>query len=137
MYIGSSIATTLSQALSSGLVIFFLLCGLRQIIRYDWLTALVASVLLSFQEGSIRTSTNLLMDLPLYIGIYGAIAFALLRMGLVTAIATLAIVNTIARIPVVSDPSQWYTGTAVVFMMIVTGVAIYAFARSQSGTENA
>jgi serine/threonine-protein kinase len=135
-YLLSALATTLSQALSSGCMIFFVLCGLRQLIRYDWLTALVASVLLSFQEGGIRMSTNLWVDFPLYIGIYGAIAFALLRLGLLTAIATLAVVNTLGRIPIVSDPSQWYTGTAAVLMMIVAGVAIYAFLRSQSGTES-
>jgi predicted Ser/Thr protein kinase len=116
--------------LQTGLIIFFLLCGVRQLVRRDWAAAIVAGVLLSIQQG-LQNSTNLALDVALYITVFTAFAFILLKLGLVPAIAGIILLNTLGNAPIGSDAMAWYTPTAVLMLATLGALAIYGFARSQ------
>ena len=128
----SAVASIMFSALFYGTVMFFLLCGIRVLVRYDWAAAAVAGILLSFNEGTIRTSTHLALDLPLMLAVYGAFLFVLLRMGLVPMYIGIFVVNVMAAVPVSSDFAAWYNPAAAALIAIVCGTAIFAFVRSQA-----
>ena len=119
------------NAVLVGLAIFFLLSGLRYLMKHDWVVAAVASILLTLQEGDLRNSTHPYLDYPIYLGVYAIFGFALLRMGLVPTIIGIFVVNVISSSPVSGDFSAWYNPVTFVELAMVAGIAIYGFWRSQ------
>jgi serine/threonine-protein kinase len=115
-----------------GSVMFFLLCGLRALLRRDWIAALVAALLVMLTEGDLQTSTHLAIDVPLYVAIFFILGWLLLRMGLVPAILTLFTVNIMGRIPAISQFTAWYNPVALVEIATIGSIALYGFWRSQS-----
>ncbi len=128
----SNYAGDLFRAMLSGSMIFFVLCGLRRILRRDWIAALAAAILLTFQEGSVRESQSLSFDLPLYVAAYFVLSFILLRMGLVPAIVCIFAIQTAEHTQASSDLTAWYNPTMAVQLAMLTGIALYGFWRSQS-----
>jgi predicted Ser/Thr protein kinase len=128
----SSMADIAMAAIIAGAVIFFLLSGLRALFRYDWLAALAAALLMTFQEGGFRQSPNLYLDFPIYIGTYAALGFALLRMGMVPAIVAIFTINLIGNMPISAEFSSWYNPLTVIPLTVIAAIAIYGFWRSQT-----
>jgi serine/threonine-protein kinase len=128
-------ANTVAQALQAGLAAFFLLCGLRAVARRDWLAALAAALLLTLAEGNVRHSPNLVVDIPLFVALYFALTYSLLRMGLVTMVVALYCVNTASRIVAGPEYTSWYNYIAGVQVTAIGAVAIYGFWRSQTATS--
>jgi predicted Ser/Thr protein kinase len=124
------------NAVLVGLAIFFLLSGLRYLVRRDWLVAGIAAILLTLQEGELRSSLHPYLDYPLYLGIYAIFGFALLRMGLVPTIIGIFVVNLMSSIPVSGDFSAWYNPVTFVELAMVAAIAIYGFWRSQSANPD-
>lgn len=113
-------------------VIFFVLTGLRTILRRDWVAAIVAAILFILNEGGLRSSTHPEIDWPLMAFIYFAFAMCLFRMGLVPTIMGIFCVNVTNCIPASSDFGAWYNVIAVAEISILSAIAIFAFWRSQS-----
>jgi hypothetical protein len=120
------------RAIIAGIAIFFVMTGLRALIRLDWLTALVAAVLLTLQESGFRQTSNPWLDVPLYVGIYAVLSFALLRMGIVPTIFAIFTVNLTGNIPVSPEFLCWYNPITVAQIAMVATIAIYGFWRSQT-----
>jgi hypothetical protein len=114
--------------------IFFLICGLRALLRRDWLAALLAAVLMTFVEGDVRTSSQLLAHTAFYVAMYAIFIFVLLRMGLLPAIIVMFVLNTVGDIPVSGDLYAWYNSIALFHMAVLAAIAIYGFYRSQSSS---
>jgi serine/threonine-protein kinase len=128
----AKLCTRLSNALFWGPAIFFLLCGVRAIVRNNWLTIVIASVLMTFVEGSVRNSDNLAVDVPLYFSLYVAFAFMLLRAGLLPFVVSIFVLNTFSDTPVSGSFGAWFNWIAAVQISILAVLAIYAFIRSQA-----
>jgi serine/threonine protein kinase len=131
------VGNLLFSALLSGPASFFLLCGIRVLVRRDWLAALVGALVLSLQEGNLRHSSHMALDLPFYVALFAALAFALLRMGLVPAILATFIANLIDKVPVSSSFSAWYNPEAVFLLLTCASIAVFGFWRSQSDPAGA
>jgi serine/threonine-protein kinase len=125
-------ASTAVQAIQAGLAAFFLLSGLRAIGRRDWGAALAAALVLMLAEGNVRNSPNLAVDIPLFLLLYFALTYSLLRMGLVTMVVALYCVNTASRIVAGPEFTSWYNYIAVVQVAAIGAVAIFGFWRSQT-----
>lgn len=125
-------AELLLRAILFGSIMFFLLCGLRALLRKDWIAGCVAAVLLMFTEGTVQNTTHAFIDIPLYLLVYFTLAWLLMRMGLVTMIVTLLSVNMASRIPAFTEFSAWYNPLAVVEILTIGAIALYGFWRSQS-----
>jgi serine/threonine protein kinase len=123
---------TMFNAVVAGIVIFFVLTGLRKVVRRDWVAAIIAAGILIIQEGTIRTTTHPEIDIPLFIAIYMAFAMSLFRMGLVPTIVAIFTVNIMGSIPVSGQFFAWYNSIAVFEVCFLAAVAIFGFWRSQS-----
>ncbi len=127
----AQVARLFLGAIQTGLIIYFLLCGVRQIVRRDWAAALVSGVLLTVQQGLLNSS-NLALDLTLYIIVFAAFSLILLRMGLVPAIFGIILLNALGGAPVGADAGAWYMPVSVMIFLALASLAIYAFWRSQT-----
>jgi serine/threonine-protein kinase len=125
------VVQTATNAITSGAIIFFVICGVRALVRRDVLALVISAALLALQS-DIRDSANLALDLPIILLVFGAFAWALLRGGLVPAIAGLFTVNLTGRIAVAPDFGAWYNTNAALLTALVIGIALYGFWRSQS-----
>jgi serine/threonine-protein kinase len=123
---------TVGQAILSGTAIFFVVCGIRFLARRDWAAAALGSALLIFGEGTIRNSSNLAVDIPLYVTVFFALMYMLVRMGLLPSVVALFSINTIGRVSFGREFSSWQNPFAVMHLLIVASLAIFAFWRSQS-----
>ena len=119
-------------AIQVGAVIFFLLCGVRALVRRDWVATVTAALVLAVQQGSVQRSETLALDLTLIFIAYSAFAFVLLRMGLVPALVGIFVINTLGRVPVAADFSSWMNPVAATQVLTVVAIAIYGFWRSQT-----
>jgi serine/threonine protein kinase len=128
----SRLAGTAVGALQAGPLIFFTLCGLRFLLKRDWIAAVAAALILGLREGLSRTSENLALDAALIVIVYFVLAFVLLRMGMVPAILGIFVVNLCSSVPVTGDFSSWMNPVAVTILLLIASIALYGFWRSQS-----
>lgn len=119
------------EAVQAGLIIIFLLFGLRLLLRRDYLAAVAAALLGTFVEGSTRNSMNPTLDIPVMFLIWAALTFVILRLGLLVAMVSMFTINLAGRIPLSIDFSAWYNSTGVLLTLILASLAIYAFWCSQ------
>ena len=135
-WLANAVTNKLWNAVLVGIAIFFLLSGLRYVMRRDWLVAAAASVILTLQEGDVRNSRHPYIDYPLYLCVYAAFSFALLRMGLVPTIIGIFVVNVMGSIPISGEFSAWYNPVTFVEFAMIAAIAIYGFWRSQSANPS-
>lgn len=121
-----------SNALLWGSAIFFLLCGVRVLARNNWLAIGISSILLTFFEGSVRHSSNLALDIPIFLVLYVGFALVLIRVGLLPAIVASFTLNTLGDSPLSSDFGAWFNWITTVHITLILSLAIYAFKRSQA-----
>ncbi len=134
-YYLSNWVSTVQGAIITSFIIFFVLCGLKALLRVDWIAALAASLVLTLQEGAVRQSTSLSFDILLYVAIFALVAFMLLRMGMVPSIAAVIFVNAAGRVQTAPDFLNWINAVAVVQTLILAAIALFGFWRSQSCPE--
>jgi serine/threonine-protein kinase len=114
------------SALTTGIEIFFVLFGLRQLLRRDWLAALVGGILFSLLQSDLQNSLNWQGELAVYLVILTALTFALVRFGLLVCITAVFAMNTVNGITLGTDWNTWYapTGLAtILLLLLITGIA--------------
>jgi serine/threonine-protein kinase len=127
-------AGNLVSALAKGLLAFLTIFGMRQIFRRDWLAALAAAALFTLAEEEVRTSGSI--PLGLWYGcIYASIIIVLLRRGLVASIVAVFFADTMNAIPLGGDWGVWYMSSCIASILLLTGIAVFAFWRSLGGRE--
>src|SRR6185369_1515061 len=120
-----------NNSLQSGFILFFLLFGLRTILRRDWIAALVGSFLFAFIFSDIATtSKDWVMYVTIRVIIYAVILVILLRFGLVVNMAVLFFINTIGGVVFGTDWKTWYTPTAFATVALLLGISLFSFWRS-------
>ena len=125
------VSNRLVFALLWGLVVFFLLSGLRVLARRDWIAAAVAAALMMTLEHNVQQSRNLWIDVPVYLIFYGLSSFLLLRVGLLPGILALFVLNASTDLLAGGQWNSWLNWTAVVNCSLIAAIAIYGFWRSQ------
>jgi len=119
-----------ATSLSYGLLVFAMLCFLRLLVRYDILAALVTGVVFSMTEDAVTRGGNWQVMALMYIAIYGALAFVLIRFGLVASISTIFFGNGFANLWLGSDWKAWFAPTGVATLLLLLGIALVAFWKS-------
>ncbi|HYP06867.1 MAG TPA: serine/threonine-protein kinase [Bryobacteraceae bacterium] len=130
------VAVRASTALLWGAALFFLLCGVRALVRKDWIAIGVSALLMTFVEGSVRNSQNLALDVPLYVSLYVAFMFMLIRAGQLPAIVAILVLNTFGDMPISGSFNAWFNWILALQMTLIAGLAIYAFVRSQASVPS-
>ena len=123
MQIPSSIVGTLQ--------FFFLLLGLKVLLRKDWLAA-IAFVALFVGLRSLQ-STHLAVDLPALALVYGILVLIVFRFGLVPLAAAAFTVDMLGSVPFTADFSAWYMGATALALLSVVALAGWGFYHSLGG----
>jgi serine/threonine-protein kinase len=128
-------AGALSDALRSGLLIFMAIFGLRQFLRYDAVAAVAAALMFTMGQGDVIYAQNWALMTLLYVVIYSGLAFVLLRYGLVATIATVFFGDSGNSILLGWDWNTWYAPYGIASLLLLIGIAVWAFYRSLGGRE--
>jgi serine/threonine-protein kinase len=118
-------------AILGTLEFFFLLMGLKILLKKDWLGALVFVAIFT-------TAKTLGSDYPLIEGItafvvYGVAALIVYRFGLVALACAIFTVDLLANVPFTADFSAWYFGTTAFALLSVIALAVWGFYTSLGG----
>jgi serine/threonine-protein kinase len=125
-----SIAGNLGDALRLGLLGFLTIFGLRRLLRNDLLAAALAALLFTLQEGEVSTSHEGLLVGAVYVGVYAALIFLLLRFGLVATIVAVFFANGANLMVLGGNWQAWYTASSLATFAAFAGIAAFAFWRS-------
>jgi serine/threonine-protein kinase len=125
----------LENSLWMGLVIFLAMFGLRQILRYELLAALAASLLFTMTESDVTRSTDWVFMAAVFVALYMVLIFVLLRLGLVAIIALVFFINAWNAVLLGADWKAWYAPSGLATMLLLAGIAAFAFWRSLGSRE--
>jgi serine/threonine protein kinase len=124
----------LSQAPSSILVtleFFFLLLGLKVLLRKDWLAAPVFVAIFVVLQ-SLR-NPHPLVNVPVFLLIYGTLVVIVFRFGLVPLAVGAFTIDMLANVPFTTDFSVWYAGTTLLALLSIVALAGWGFYHSLGG----
>src|SRR5215472_202173 len=131
----TSLLARLGDGVTTGIVIFFAIFGLRMLLRRDWIAALAGAVIFTSQQSDLVNAVNWQVNVIVYLLVYTIIIFLILRMGLVVTIATVFMINTLGSISLGSDWTMWYAPAGFATMILSIAVALWAFLRTVDGRD--
>ncbi len=131
------LGNTVGGALQIGIIVFFLICGVRGLLRNDWLAVGASAVLMTLVSGSLQNSPHPFIDVPINLALWAIFSFVLLRMGLVPTMVTVFVINALGASWVGSEFSAWYNYAPVLYLSLIGALAVYAFLRSQAQVQEA
>ena len=131
----ASHAGTVASSLMVGLVAFFALTGLRQLVKKDLVAAAIAAVFFTFSNSNVFTSSNWQVKAAIYLFIFGVLLWVLLRSGLVTIITACFFIDTFEKIGVGWDWKAWYAPAGLATMALLAAIAVMAFVGSLGSGE--
>jgi serine/threonine-protein kinase len=123
-------ASVLSNGLTSGMMMMFLIFGLRQICRRDWIAAIVASAFLSTQNLSNNDGDLALLAI-LWLFVFGGLVYSLMRIGMVAASVGVLTANVLLNNCSNLDPLIWYSLPAYLQLLALAGIAWFGFLKSR------
>jgi hypothetical protein len=132
-YAIANILRVLPNALQSAMLGTFMYVVLLAVVRRRWIAA---TLVLLFIAGVILAEANshhvwLVLALAVVIG--GVTMFVFLRFGLLTLATALYVLQVLNAVPLTLDLSQPHAGVSTLALLIVAGMAIYAFHISRAG----
>jgi serine/threonine-protein kinase len=119
------------SAILGALEFFFLLLGLKRLLRKDWLAALAFIAIftgLNSTDGSYRIVT-----LPTQVLVYAVAVIIVYRFGLVPLACAIFTIDMLSNVPFSSDFSAWYMPTSVFMLLTVVALAGWGFYHSLGG----
>lgn len=125
----------LTSAIWFGLLLCFLLFGLRRLVRWDWLVALIAAVLMTLVFEQLDQSKTVWLDAGIKISAYLILAYAVSRFGLISAVMLIFSVNALGGANISADLTTWYAPYGIVTVLLIAGLAIFGFWRSMGDQE--
>ena len=128
-------AGDLGGALRSGLLIFLTIFALRRLLRYDALAAVAAALIFTMTQGDLIYAREWAVTLVLYVVIYSALAFVLLRCGLVATIVAVFFADSGNAILLGWDWKTWYAPYGMASLLLLIAIAVWAFWRSLGSRE--
>jgi serine/threonine-protein kinase len=128
-------AIVMEGSLFFGLLVFFSICGLRQMVRKDVPAAILAALLLVLSSGSVFTSPNWKLEAAISISVYSVLVFVLLRLGLVATMAAVFFIDSFNLISLGADWKAWYAPSGLASFILLLGIAVFAFWRSLGSRE--
>jgi hypothetical protein len=110
---------------------FFLLLGLKVVLRKDWLAAVafvsVFAFPLAFSTSYVR------VELPAMTLVYAVAVLIVYRFGLVPLACAIFTVDMLGNVPATADFSAWYMPTFILALLSVLALAGWGFYHSLGG----
>ncbi|MGB0009067.1 MAG: hypothetical protein WBP97_18380, partial [Candidatus Sulfotelmatobacter sp.] len=110
---------------------FFLLLGLKYLLRKDWLAAIAFVAIFALAQG--LPSSYVAVDLPMWAVIYAIAVLIVYRFGLIPLACAIFTVNMLANVPFTVDLSAWYMNTFLLALLSVVALAAWGFYHSLGG----
>ena len=114
----------------SALEFFFLLLGLKVLLRKDWVAAVVFIAIFTALRGG---GSNAAVQIPADLALYTVAVLIVYRFGLVSLACAIFTVDMLANVPFSADFSAWYMSTSVLALLSVLGMAGWGFYHSLGG----
>jgi Protein kinase domain len=119
------------DGLTASLLFFLLFFLFRLVLRKEWLAGIAFVVLFVAVRGI--SDSYPLADIPAVIIVYAVVVFMLLRCGLLALVVTIFITDLIGGLVFTTNFSAWYGTPSLVCVVLVSGLAIFAFRKSLGG----
>jgi hypothetical protein len=119
------------QSIQGTLAFFFLLFGLKVLLRKEWIAAIVFVAIFALPRS--LTSTYMSVELPAQILVYAIAVLIVLRFGLVPLACAIFTINLMANVPFSADLSAWYMTTSILALLSVVALAGWGFYHSLGG----
>ena len=110
---------------------FFLLLGLKVVLRKDWLAAIAFVAIFALPRA--LESTYAAVEVPAQIVVYAVAVLIVYRFGLVPLACAIFTVNMLGSIPITADLSAWYMPASVLALLSVVALAGWGFYHSLGG----
>jgi serine/threonine-protein kinase len=110
---------------------FFLLLGLKVVLRKEWLAAIAFVALFALPQG--LSSSYAAVEVPAWILIYAIAVLIVYRFGLIPLACAIFTINMLANVPFTADFSAWYMTTSALALLSVVAMAGWGFYQSLGG----
>ena len=110
---------------------FFLLLGLKVVLRKDWLAAIAFVAIFALPRA--LSSSHVAIELPTEILVYAVAVLIVYRFGLIPLACAIFTVDMLGNVPFTSDLSAWYMSTSVLALLSVVALAAWGFYHSLGG----
>ncbi len=110
---------------------FFLLLGLKVVLRKDWLAAIVFIAIFALPRG--LQSTYASVEVPAQILVYAIAVLIVYRFGLVPLAVAIFTIDMLGNVPFTADFSAWYMATSALALLSVVALAGWGFYHSLGG----
>jgi tRNA A-37 threonylcarbamoyl transferase component Bud32 len=127
-------AANANTALSLGLFVFLTIFAARRLLRNELLAAIAAGAMFTFVQGEVA-GPDWWQSALLFGAVMTALIFVLLRLGLVATIVALLYVNAVNGMALGTDWSAWYVPASLATLVLLVGIAVFAFWRSLGTRE--
>jgi len=119
------------QSIQTTLVFFFILFGLKVLLRKEWIAAIVLVAIFALPRGF--SSPYASVEVPAQIIVYGIAAIIVLRFGFIPLLCAIFTINLLANVPFSSDFSTWYMPSSIMALLSVVALAGWGFYNSLGG----
>ena len=130
-YLGSKLLLQVAISVAMSLLIFFLLLGLRALLRKQWLAAVVFVALLLIPR--LLASGAVPVDLAFGVASLSIEVIILFRFGLVAYLAAMYVTNILLGLPLTLDFSTWYVSDSMFVLVALAALAAWAFRTALAG----
>lgn len=110
---------------------FFILLGLKVVLRKDWLAAIAFVAIFALPRAF--TTSYVAVELPAQILVYAIAALIVYRFGLVPLACAIFTIDMMANVPFSGDLSAWYMPASVLALLSVVALAAWGFYQSLGG----
>jgi serine/threonine protein kinase len=119
------------QSIQTTLAFFFLLFGLKVLLRKEWIAAIVLVAIFALPRG--LSSTYMAVEIPAQILVYAIAVLIVLRFGFVPLACAVFTINLMANVPFSADLSAWYMPASILALLSVVALAGWGFYHSLGG----
>jgi serine/threonine-protein kinase len=116
------------QSIQTTLVFFFVLFGLKIVLRKEWIAGIVLVAIFAVPRG--LSSTYMAVEIPAQILVYAIAVLIVLRFGFVPLACAIFTINLMANVPLSADFSAWYMSTSILAVLSVVALAGWGFYHS-------
>jgi predicted Ser/Thr protein kinase len=127
-YFIARVLTRASNAAEFGLLVVFAIFCFRAVFRKDWIASVAAAVVFTLMEGDVWRGH--IVNFPFFLVIFALLAFALLRLGLVSTMAAIFFVNVLLQTPGAQGLTKPYESAVVLYPALLLAIVIWAFWRT-------
>ncbi len=119
------------DGLTASLLFFLLFFVLRVILRKEWLAGIALVSFFVVFRG--LKATYPVVDVPTSIIVYGIVVVMLLRCGLLSLVVAIFVTDLVPQLAFTTNFAAWYGTGSVLLVLVVGGLAIFAFRKALGG----